>query len=667
MLDRAWGGPLRRHREGRLPETRKATRVGSRPQVEGLEERQLLTAALAVIPNITVPSQEGFQVLLDGSQSPGGNQVFTAITTNPDIKVSAAQGQFLTYDISHAPAPSVPNDVTITHGKVTFQMFQDLTPKTTALFQQFVNSGYYTGKTIHRINTKFSGTGGLTDSVFQGGSPNGDGTGNSGQPGTPYGLELVQQLAFTQAGTLAVAHSSAPNSNDTQFFWDTGPQTGLNYQYTIFGQQVGGFDTNALLQQVATTTNSGLGEKSQPISPVIINSASLSSTNASGVLHIDATGASPGESAVITVKAVDPTTNTSIMRSFTVTVAANTTPPPSSFTFTPLASPVAQTISGNTPQPTSIQLTVTNNNTNASPPLTTTYALVDQPKHGTLTGFDATKGTVTYTPNAGYFGPDVFTYQGILNGGTVTNLKGNVAPVVLNVTPQAPINTGAVRVVGTVLVVTPPATTIHGPANQILITEPANAQSPASQKLTVSINGFVDTTQPLASSIDRIIVYGAKSGNSVTIDPSVDTSINVLLDGGHGPRSRNTLQAGSGVTREHGWYGQNNLKAGTAANQLVGKAGHVRFFATSKSNEIFAGVPHPGYSHYHGYHHRPRVNLNPPGGTFYKYVNGKLVPVPTPPAIRGLVLQNTVAAPNNGGPPTPGTTPAAKGSPTVTG
>lgn len=653
MLDRAWGGAFRWSREGRLPETRKANRAGRRPQVESLEGRQLLAASLATIPNVTVPSQEGYQVSLDGSGGGASAINFAAKSDNPDIKVSVATGPFLTYDISHAPASGV-NDVTIDHGKITFQLFQDLTPTTTALFEQFVNSGFYTNKTIHRINTKFSGVGGAGDVVIQGGSPNGDGTGNSGQPGTPYGLELNQQLAFTQGGSLAVAHSSAPNSNDTQFFYTTGPQTGLNYQYTIFGQFVAGKETTDLLSKVATTTNPSLGEQSQPISPVIINSASLSNTSPYGVLHIDATGASPGETANITVQALDPVTNTSTMQTFTVTVAPNTTPPPASFTFTPLASPVTQTIAGNTPGPTSIQLQVTNNNTKASPALTTSYAIASQPTHGTLSNFNPATGTITYTPNPGFFGIDQFTYQGVLNGGTVSNLKGNVGVVTLNVIPQAPVPTGAVRVVGNVLVVTPNPSPPKGPANTILVSETQNPQSPANQKLNVTINGFTDTLQPLASSIDRIVVYGSKAGDHVTVDPSVDPSINVTLNGG--PGGKNTLQAGAGATRLHGWFGQNALAGGTGPNQLVGRAGHVRFFATPTTNMIFAGDPHPGYSNFHKYKNRARVTLTPPGGTFYKLVNNRLVPVPTPPAIQGRLLQRTATSPNNGGPTTPGTT-----------
>ena len=648
MLDRAWGGAFRRGRDVRQQESRRTSRAGHRPSVESLEGRALMAAALAHVPDVSVPSQEGYQVALDASASGSGSATFAVVSDNPDIKVSIAQGPFLTYTVSHAPAAGSPADSTITNGKITFQLFKDLAPTTTSLFESFVNAGYYTGKTIHRINTSFSGVGGATDTVIQGGSPNGDGTGNSNLPGTPYGLELNQQLAFTQAGTLAVAHSSAPNSNDVQFFYDTGPEIGLNYLYTVFGQQVAGNDTTKLLQQVATQANAGLGEKSQPISPVIINSASLATTAPYGVIHIDATGASPKETAHITVTSFDPATNTSKAQTFNVTVTANTTPPPTTFTFTPLASPVVQTITGNTSAGTTIQLNVTDNNTKASPPLTKSYAIVSQPAHGALANFNATTGTITYTPNAGYFGNDAFSYQGVLNGTGVTNLKGNVAPVLINITTNAPTDTGAVRLIGTVLVVTPAPSAVKGVINQILITEPANLLSPASRKLNVSINGVTDPIQPLASSIDRIVVYGSKGSENVTIDPAVDPTINVTLDGGHG--GKNVLQAGAGPTREHGWFGQNTLSGGTGPNQLIGRAGHVRFFATKTTNTVFAGDPHPGYTHFHQYKGKSRVTLNTPGGTFYKLVNNHLVRVATPSAVHGLILQQGPKSPGTGGP-----------------
>ena len=306
MSDRASGLRFFRSREARPEERRKASRHAARPRLESLEGRIVLNAAIGSIANVSVPSSLGYQVSLDGSASNAPSQTFTVTSSNPDIKASVAQGQFWTINLSHTAATGHPTDVSF-NGSVTFQLFQDLTPTTAAKFISFITSGYYNNKTITRIASNFSGKGGPTDYIFQGGAPNPDGTGSSGLPGTPYGLELSQQLAFTNPYSLAVANTGQPNSNDVQFFWTSGPQTELDYNYTIFGNVVSGFDTMAKLEQVATQTNSGLnGEVSSPISPVTITAATLSNTNPNGVIHIDVTGAIPGETSTVKVT-VSPT------------------------------------------------------------------------------------------------------------------------------------------------------------------------------------------------------------------------------------------------------------------------------------------------------------------------------------------------------------------------
>ena len=41
---------------------------------------------------------------------------------------------------------------------------------------------------------------------------------------------------------------------------------------------------------------------------------------------------------------------------------------------------------------------------------TLSFAILAQPSHGTISDFDAAAGTLTYTPDLGYFGPDSFTF-----------------------------------------------------------------------------------------------------------------------------------------------------------------------------------------------------------------------------------------------------------------
>ena len=110
MLDRIWKVNSRsdRHGAGSRPGSKHS---GCQPLVEVLEGRQLLTASLAPIANVTVPAQLGYQLPLDGSGNTDPSQTFTATSSNPDIKVSVAQGQFWTVTVSHTPANS--SDVTI--------------------------------------------------------------------------------------------------------------------------------------------------------------------------------------------------------------------------------------------------------------------------------------------------------------------------------------------------------------------------------------------------------------------------------------------------------------------------------------------------------------------------------------------------------------------------
>ena len=114
------------------------------------------------------------------------------------------------------------------------------------MITQFTNDGYYvnTGKFFPRIVSDFRGT---TDYVVQGGSPNPNGTGTSGQPGTPFANENFQQLALHRhRSTRDGQQPAARDSNDTQFFITTGSLNAeLGYDYTIFGQMVTGQTTLA--------------------------------------------------------------------------------------------------------------------------------------------------------------------------------------------------------------------------------------------------------------------------------------------------------------------------------------------------------------------------------------------------------------------------------------
>ena len=624
MLDSVWGRSIEVLKgAGRLPGTPKSRRTSTsrRFQLERLEGRELLAASLAAVSPVTVPQSLGYQVALNGSASTNP-QTYTVTSSNPDVPATVASGKFWTLNISHTSSGQ-PGDLSFS-GPVTFQLFNDLTPTTASNIESFTQSGWYNGKNITRIAGNFSNTGSANDFVIQGGAPNADGTGSSGLPGTPFGLEIVQQLAYVQPGSLAMARGSSPNSNDTQFFWTTGTPTSLNQQYTIFGQVVAGQDIINDLTQVTTKANAGLGgEKSAPVSPVIINTATLSTTNPNGVIHIDATGAVQGETSNIVVTATDPITHTTAQQSFQVTVGPDNTTHASTFTFKPLAFPVTQSV--NTGVPASIQLAGTTQNPNNAA-VKVSYSLATQPSHGKITGFDGTTGKLIYTADAGYTGTDSFRYSVTNTGGSPSPLAGNTQTVTLTVTnaPAVPVATGAVRVIGNTLVVSPTAPGSKKNPTAIKVIEVVDSTTPANNKIQVFINGALDINQPVVSNLDRIIVYGSKGWDNITIDPSVDPNLAVTVNGGQG--GGNTIQAGAGPTTLQGWFGHNTLIGGTGQNSLIGGAGRVKFKPTNTTSTIFVGAPKVAQQR-----HLPYVL--PTDGAFFKYVNGHIVKIKTPKSV----------------------------------
>ncbi len=704
MSDRTSSGAYRR-------ETRKSPRARCRPVLESLEGRQLLTAALAALPNISVNQYLGYQVPLDGSASNASNQTFSVTSSNPDIGATVAQGEFLTMNVSHTSSGAA-NDPSFS-GSIVFQLFNDLTPKTATMIEGFINSGFYNNKNIFRVASGFPDANGF---IVQGGSPNNLNTGVSGLPGTPFANELVQQVSFAGPGQLAMANTGQPNSNDTQFFITNASQpasSNLMFNYTIFGQVVSGLNLVNEMTQVALTSDPVSGDQTFPMSPIVVNSETLSTTNPDGVVHVNATQAQAGETSTITVTATDPATNTSQSQSFVATVAANTNSY-TGLTLQPVAFAATQTYSVNTPQaiqlqgsaansgaaltyaittqptngtlsnfnattgtvtytpnpgfqgndsfqftvtnssatvPTSAPKTVTLTTTAAQPPtaspVTATtqfgnpttiqlagstptsgqainYAITAQPTKGTLTQLNAATGTVVYTPTVGQSGSDSFQYTVTTAGPPSPGLASQAATVTVNLV-QNPINTQAVRLIGTVLVVAPPPGDFTSKAvNNILIKETTTNADESMNTIQVFVNGQLDINQPQDANVNEIEVYGGKASNTITIDPSVDPAIAVTLLGGHGKNHVNVLQAGAGPTLEQAWFGRKKtLIAGDGENALIARAGNVKFQPTAATIQIFAGMPQ----------NFERIGRKaPPKGTFFALnKNGKLVKVPTAP------------------------------------
>jgi cyclophilin family peptidyl-prolyl cis-trans isomerase len=428
--------PAQRHTsQARSPSGVRARR---KPVPEALEDRRLLTASLQPIAPVSVPALQGMTVPLLANSGASDAQTFTATSSNPDIAVSIAQGPFWTIGVA-STNPSDPSDNV--SGALTFQLFQNLTPNTVNMITQFTNDGFYTTSGLYfpRIVSNFDNPG---VTVVQGGSTTQDGTGSSDQPNTPFANENVQQLALTGSDQLALANSGGTDSNDTQFFINTGPTDGLGYNYTVFGQMVSGQATLSKVAQLPVQDNPESGEDSEPVNPVTITSASLSSTNPDGVAIIDTTQARPGETSTITVTAHDASDGTTASQSLVVTVVGYDGPTSESevgdVNFKPYANPVSTTAYKNTP--VNVLLAGQNTYPDTSVAIPLAYALVSLPKGGTISNFNASTGSFTYTPNAGFTGTDTFQYTVTADGptGSAPAATSNPATVTIAVSNSLP-------------------------------------------------------------------------------------------------------------------------------------------------------------------------------------------------------------------------------------
>ena len=116
-------------------------------------------------------------------------------------------------------------------GNVVIKLRPDLAPKHVERVKQLAKEGFYDGLKFHRVIPGF---------MAQTGDPKGTGEGGSNYPDLP--AEFSQEPY--KRGSVGAARTADPNSANSQFFicyTDTGC-SGLNGQYTVWGQVVDGMD-----------------------------------------------------------------------------------------------------------------------------------------------------------------------------------------------------------------------------------------------------------------------------------------------------------------------------------------------------------------------------------------------------------------------------------------
>lgn len=142
-------------------------------------------------------------------------------------------------------------------GAMTLEFFPEKAPNHVSNFIDLAESGFYDGKTFHRIVDGF---------MIQGGCPKGTGTGDG-----PRRLKAEFNDTPHVEGVLSMARAQDPNSASCQFFICLDDARFLDGKYTAFGRITddAGLATLRKIGKVPTR-DPGSGEKSQPRQRVVI-------------------------------------------------------------------------------------------------------------------------------------------------------------------------------------------------------------------------------------------------------------------------------------------------------------------------------------------------------------------------------------------------------------
>ena len=151
-----------------------------------------------------------------------------------------------------------------TMGTIKVQLFTAKAPITTKNFLDYVNSGFYSGTIVHRIDFVI-GMGGYTESLMA-------------KPTRPPIKNESKNGLKNVKGTLAMARYDPPDSATSQFFINLKDNTHLDatgsaFGYAVFGKVIEGMDVVDKIANVKTGNKSPFSNF--PLQTILVKSAKV--------------------------------------------------------------------------------------------------------------------------------------------------------------------------------------------------------------------------------------------------------------------------------------------------------------------------------------------------------------------------------------------------------
>jgi peptidyl-prolyl cis-trans isomerase B (cyclophilin B) len=151
-------------------------------------------------------------------------------------------------------------------GNIVINLLNSKATCTVNSFVSLASQKFFNQTSCHRLTT-------VLPYVLQCGDPTGTGTGG---PGYQFSNENLSGAKYV-AGTVAMAHSSQPNSNGSQFFLVYKDSTSLPSNYTPFGTIVSGLKIIQNVAKAGSDNANGAGD-GHPKEKVVIKSVTIKKT-----------------------------------------------------------------------------------------------------------------------------------------------------------------------------------------------------------------------------------------------------------------------------------------------------------------------------------------------------------------------------------------------------